>query len=121
MLQYPQQFSFKRRPQCRFTDWHKAVLRTTTVLNVELFPLFYLKSHPALLPVAIAYRCSSSPVPPTKSCEANSAPIYCPTLIILKSLYILKRAHGGTVALGHCATSRKVAASIPVGVIGIFH
>jgi hypothetical protein len=32
-----------------------------------------------------------------------------------------KGAHGGAVALRCCATSRKVAGSIPDGVVGIFH
>ena len=32
----------------------------------------------------------------------------------------LRGAHGDVVGLGHCATSRKVAGSIPDGVTGIF-
>jgi hypothetical protein len=32
-----------------------------------------------------------------------------------------KGAHGGAVVLRCCATGRKVAGSIPNGVIGIFH
>jgi len=34
---------------------------------------------------------------------------------------LLREAHGGAISLRHCATSWKVAGSIPAGVIGIFY
>ena len=43
--------------------------------------------------------------------------------IVASNLNILRSTEGGTrwcIWLRHCATSRKIAGSIPVGVIGIF-